>query len=158
MVLSDTKIVACVKWDTFVWSCVPSRSPCRSSIGPASSCVILDFSSRQCRWTFQWVVCSCLEALTSAHRLEKGWSQIILSPWALLHLGMENKIAWQQEENIFMYPVWALLQLLGWRGDPQGWVKPEADQDEFLAPLPTEPVWVSWTSGGTEVAAECLFL
>lgn len=35
----------------------------------------------------------------------------------------------------------------GGGGDPQGCVKPEADQDEFLAPVPTEPTWESWTSG-----------
>lgn len=46
------KIVACVKWDTFVSSRVPASFPCRSCIGPASSCAILDASSRHYRRTF----------------------------------------------------------------------------------------------------------
>lgn len=85
-----------------------------------------------------------------------GWRRAESRSFCLLRpsytLVSKIRPVWQQEEYICMYPVWTLLQLLGWGGDPQGWVKPEADQDGFLTPLPTEPHGRS----GLQVAQELL--
>lgn len=153
-VLSDTKIVACVKWDTFVLCCVPANLPCRSCMGPASSCAILDASSRHYRWTFQWA-CSWGSYL----RKEKGWKRAearlfcVLGPSYTL-VSKIRSVGNRRSQYIFLYPVGTLLQLLGWRGSASNQKQIRVGSS---LPCPQSPC-ESRTSGGTGAAAECLFL
>lgn len=81
---THTKIMAHFKCDTLVCSCAPARSLRRSCIGSTSSHAILD--SSQPLWIDLSVsVRFWLGAFTSTQGLEEWGSQILLSPWALLH-------------------------------------------------------------------------
>lgn len=141
-VVTDTKIVARVKWDTFVLCCVPANFLCGGCVGPASSCAILDASSRHYRWTCQWA-CSWGSYLsTQAGKGLKPDRSVSLGPPVYTLVSKIRSVGSRRSQYILVHPVGSLLlQLLGCRGDPQGWVKPAADQDEFLIPLPTEPTW-----------------